>query len=220
MSALPRLPNEDTRRQLLEAAADVFAEHGYHRSSTREICRRAGANVAAIHYHFGDKAELYRTVFRDPFAGSPPPDPWTGAPPADRREFLRTLYRFWLLPLAGDTRVQRLVRLRQREEIEPSGVLGDSWISHILPRHQRLAALVAREVGADAVDEDVERLTFALVGMGISVYHLREVIGVCAPGLINAPERLDEMAERLSGFADTLISAEAARRAALQETPT
>lgn len=220
MSAAQRLPLEDTRRQLLEAAADVFAEHGYHRSSTREICRRAGANVAAIHYHFGDKAELYRTVFRDPFAGSPPPDPWADPIPADRREFLRLLYRFWLLPLAGDTRVQRLVRLRQREEIEPSGVLGDSWFAHILPRHQRLAGLVAREVGADTVDEQVERLTFALVGMGISVYHLREVIGVCAPGLIDSPERLDETAERLSGFADTLISAEAARRAASQETPT
>src|SRR3954466_1727491 len=53
-----------TRQQLIEAAGQVFAEHGYRAATVREICMRAGANVASIHYHFGDKEKLYLEVLR------------------------------------------------------------------------------------------------------------------------------------------------------------
>src|SRR5271154_6140164 len=53
-----------TRRQLLEAAGEVFAEAGFRDATVREICRRAAANVAAINYHFGDKETLYLEVLR------------------------------------------------------------------------------------------------------------------------------------------------------------
>ena len=58
---------EETRWRLLQAATEVFAEVGYHAATTREICRRAEVNLASIHYYYGDKAELYREVFRLPF---------------------------------------------------------------------------------------------------------------------------------------------------------
>lgn len=50
------------REKLLEAAFDVFAERGYSGTSTREICRRAGANGAALNYHWGSKDELWLAV--------------------------------------------------------------------------------------------------------------------------------------------------------------
>src|SRR5271168_3629349 len=55
---------DETRRQLLEAAGEVFAEVGFRDATVREICQRAGANVAAINYHFGDKENLYEEVLR------------------------------------------------------------------------------------------------------------------------------------------------------------
>jgi len=55
---------DETRRQLLEAAGAVFAEVGFRDATVREICRRAGANIAAINYHFGDKETLYAEVLR------------------------------------------------------------------------------------------------------------------------------------------------------------
>ena len=45
----------ETRRQLLEAAGEVFAEAGFRETTVREICRRAGANVAAINYGIQQK---------------------------------------------------------------------------------------------------------------------------------------------------------------------
>jgi TetR/AcrR family transcriptional regulator, regulator of cefoperazone and chloramphenicol sensitivity len=48
-----------TRVRLLEAAGREFAEKGYECARVRGICDRAGANGAAVNYHFGDKERLY-----------------------------------------------------------------------------------------------------------------------------------------------------------------
>src|SRR5947209_10253431 len=48
-----------TKTRLLEAAGAEFAEKGFDVARIRSICQRAGANVAAVNYHFGDKEQLY-----------------------------------------------------------------------------------------------------------------------------------------------------------------
>src|SRR5215475_909529 len=55
---------ERTRAKLLAAAGEVFARAGYHNATIREICSLAGANVAAVNYHFRDKLGLYTEVLR------------------------------------------------------------------------------------------------------------------------------------------------------------
>lgn len=52
---------EHTRRRLLEAGVELFAELGYERTSTRTIARRAGVSLPALQYYFGGKEGLYRT---------------------------------------------------------------------------------------------------------------------------------------------------------------
>ena len=51
-----------TKARLLEAAGEEFAEKGFELARVRAICERAGANLAAINYHFGDKEQLYVEV--------------------------------------------------------------------------------------------------------------------------------------------------------------
>jgi len=53
----------DTRDALLDAAEELFAEHGIEGASLRAVTRRAGANVAAVHYYFGSKEGLVQEVF-------------------------------------------------------------------------------------------------------------------------------------------------------------
>ena len=55
---------QETRRRLLSAAGEVFAEVGYHAATIKQITDRAGASLAAVNYHFHDKAELYAEVIR------------------------------------------------------------------------------------------------------------------------------------------------------------
>jgi AcrR family transcriptional regulator len=57
-------PADSTRESLIEAAVAVFSAKGFEGGSVREITRAAGANQAAINYHFGGKEGLYREVLK------------------------------------------------------------------------------------------------------------------------------------------------------------
>jgi AcrR family transcriptional regulator len=50
------------RQNLIEAAIDLFGEHGFTATGTRMIADKAGANISAIQYYFGGKEGLYRAV--------------------------------------------------------------------------------------------------------------------------------------------------------------
>lgn len=61
---IPKQSQAKPRQRLLEAAGELFAEKGFRLAGTREICRKAGTEIAAIHYHFGNKENLYEAVLR------------------------------------------------------------------------------------------------------------------------------------------------------------
>lgn len=53
----------DTKTRILDAAERLFAERGFAATSHRHITSEAGANLAAVNYHFGSKEELLNAVF-------------------------------------------------------------------------------------------------------------------------------------------------------------
>lgn len=56
------MTGSDTRERLLDAAERQFSERGYDGASLREITQAAGANLAAVSYHFGSKEDLFVAV--------------------------------------------------------------------------------------------------------------------------------------------------------------
>jgi AcrR family transcriptional regulator len=58
---------ESSRERLLAVATELFGRRGVDGTSIRELAEAAGANVAAVHYHFGGKEELYAAVIERAF---------------------------------------------------------------------------------------------------------------------------------------------------------
>jgi AcrR family transcriptional regulator len=50
---------EDTREQVLAAAARVFARNGFHATSLEAVAEEAGFSRGAVYYNFADKEELF-----------------------------------------------------------------------------------------------------------------------------------------------------------------
>lgn len=57
-----RMTASERRRQLLEVAKIVFAEHGYDGSSVEEIAARAQVSKPIVYEHFGGKEGIYAVI--------------------------------------------------------------------------------------------------------------------------------------------------------------
>jgi AcrR family transcriptional regulator len=51
-----------TQSRILDAAYDVFAQHGFEGTSVRAVCKRADVNGAALNYHWKSKEALWLAV--------------------------------------------------------------------------------------------------------------------------------------------------------------
>jgi len=51
-----------TKSRILDTAEELFMEHGFEATTLRQITAAAGVNLAAVHYHFGGKEELFEAV--------------------------------------------------------------------------------------------------------------------------------------------------------------
>ncbi|MEM1022692.1 MAG: TetR/AcrR family transcriptional regulator [Myxococcota bacterium] len=70
MGALPRKQSdpEERRKQILRAAAVVFAERGFHRTRVSDIARQAGIAHGLIYHYFDSKDDLLQSIFEDNWA--------------------------------------------------------------------------------------------------------------------------------------------------------
>ena len=56
------IPESGSKRKLLDAAEQLFADKGFEAVSVRDITHLAGSNVAAVNYHFGSRDALLGMV--------------------------------------------------------------------------------------------------------------------------------------------------------------
>lgn len=144
-----------TPQNLLAAASAVFAHKGYRDATIAEICERAGANVAAANYHFGDKETLYKEAWRHSFSESVkshPPDGGVSdnAPPEER---LRGRVAALLCRIADKTSHEFL--FVQKELAHPTGLLDEVMQREIRPLREKMETLVRELLGPRASDMQV-----------------------------------------------------------------
>lgn len=59
----------DKKTDILNAAAMLFAEFGFEGTSTRQIAKESGANMAMINYYFGSKEGVFLEIMEDRISG-------------------------------------------------------------------------------------------------------------------------------------------------------
>ena len=67
-----RRTGDESRQRILAAASDVFAEHGFEKTTIRVVAGRSGVSVGGIYLYFRNKEELYTGLMRsqmDEFLG-------------------------------------------------------------------------------------------------------------------------------------------------------
>ena len=164
-----------TRKRLIAAASELFAERGFHATTARDIARRAGVNLAAGHYHYGSKKDLYLEVLQAQFAQI-----WTtlarrgGSRPAaeidrlGRRELaalLHTRLQVMLDMLIGPRPVLHGA-LMQREMTDPSQALPmivSEFIDPMMGETERIVARLAPRLRP----RDVERCALSIIGQAV-----------------------------------------------------
>ena len=172
----------ETVQQILDAAGEVFSEKGFKQTTVREICAKAGVNLAAINYHFGDKERLYIEAVKAARnlleADVPLPNDADLADPEDAlATFIQTLAMRMLSRNVESWRHELLVR----EFMQPSRACEEIMQESIVPFMDRLHAILRRLLPPDVPDHTVRQLGFSIISQ-CAYYRLQDrVVSMLTP---------------------------------------
>jgi TetR/AcrR family transcriptional regulator, regulator of cefoperazone and chloramphenicol sensitivity len=167
----------DTRNKLLQAAIEAFAHKGYEGVGTRELAERAGVNLGAIRYYFGDKEGLYRAVIQHISEGirervSPFIEQVRSRvekPDISRKELINSLCELitaFTFQLLGSGVPDNWARLVIREQVSPTSAFPTMYgVFRLLI--DAGALIVAKIIGAAPESEAVRISVMTIVGQAL-----------------------------------------------------
>ena len=204
----------DTRQRLLEAALRLFTERGFAKVTVRDITGLAKANLAAVSYHFRDKAGLYEQVLELGlrFAQELNAEtilPREGHTPEER---LRHYVRTYLPRIIRSDRRGGIYQLLKHEMANPTPIARTYVQAAIMPRIEFLMEVVRELLGDAATDDRVERCVTSIQAQ--CLFFLPDPFKNLVAGewLPNTDERIRETADHITEFSLAGIRAIASAR--------
>ena len=188
-----------TEQRLLESAGEVFAEKGFRAATIREIVRRAGANIAAVNYHFGDKEGLYAAVFRYTRQFCQAKFPIESTPEIAPRERLHVIIRAMTYRVLDHGRPAWQWQLMAREMMEPTAVLDEMVAESIKPEFEIIAGVVREIAGLAVGDPRVQLAVNSILGQVLFYRHAQAVVQRLYPQQFEQDD-LEALAEHVTEF--------------------
>ncbi len=171
--------NKGVRDRLLDAAEELFCEHGFEGASIRDIAAAAKCNIASVNYYFGGKEKLYEEVWRrhlitmrDARIASIDNVMSQEKGKPQLEILLRSFAEAFIGPLVDESRVRRLSKLWAREMIDqhlPANMFMDDIITPTLTAMG--TALV--KACPDLEEPKVPFVVFSVVGQLIHVIRIK-----------------------------------------------
>jgi len=203
--------SHETRRKLIDAAGQVFAERGLHAATLQEITDRAGVNKAAVNYHFRDKLELYAAVVRHCLSFShadPTPQEMTGPP----EDCLRALITHIIREILDPSKPPWRSAIINHELAQPTAALDAVMDELIAPRSRLQRNIVRRILGPRASEEKVARVTLSIIAQCLVYLHDRRIMARLHPILAQDDRKAEEIARHIADFSLAALHATPPRR--------
>ncbi|HUK29949.1 MAG TPA: CerR family C-terminal domain-containing protein [Candidatus Acidoferrum sp.] len=209
----PRRFAASTREKLLEAAGQIFAERGYYNVTIREICRRAGANVAAVNYTFGDKLGLYTEVLRQSVRSSQTAVLAAALDATDTpEELLRKVIRARLLSICGGAQPDWHFRIVMHEFSQPTPAMARVIDEGMRPIYDRVRKAVGKIIGLPANHEKTRLCNNSIMGQVLFYTFSRPVLARLQPDLKLTPDQLERIADHITEFSLAYLKKAGARK--------
>ena len=166
-------PSADaTRRRILAAALDLFADRSYDGASTREIAQRAGVSQPSLSYHFRTKHELWCAAVDGLFAelASALGARFEGLRGVDDITRAELMIREFISFSAAHPQLHRIIT----QESKTDGERVD-WLveRHVRPLYEMTTQLFGRLVEQGALpDVPAPILYYILTGAGPTIFVL------------------------------------------------
>ncbi len=193
----------ETRQRLIEAAMDVFSSKGFRNTTVAEICDLAGANVAAVNYHFGGKEQLYAAVWRHAFEEMEQAYPMDEARDLSLspRKRLHALIRTVLSRILRHGPQSRSGQLLLQELSQPNEAI--DTVRHEVTQSARNCAfkIMAELIGTNATDMQIRMCIMSVMHQVLAIGFLggRKPPAYPDRGRFNEHE-LDELIEHIYQF--------------------
>jgi len=161
---ISRQDGDATRQALLDVAGQVFAERGFADATSKEICARAGTNIAAVNYHFGSRGALYEAVLVEAHHHLLKLEDMQEIAARDMaaRDKLRVILRGIVLRATGP-QAHWGARVVIRELMSPSEYASSLVHKAIAPKAMVMLGLVCEIVGLPPATPGLQRALFLMM---------------------------------------------------------
>ena len=160
----------ETREQLLNAALVCFRRQGYSATTLDDIAGQAGTTRGAIHWHFGNKVELFNTLVRERYerAAAIFSEAYTLGGKSPLQQFRHLLIR-WLRYAEEDEDFRAVLELLTlKTEVGPE--LSGGMQEKVQGQRRSLAyfaSLISKGIAAGEIRPEVKPDTAALAALGM-----------------------------------------------------
>ncbi|HBM17443.1 MAG TPA: hypothetical protein DD381_14035 [Lentisphaeria bacterium] len=200
----------ETKRKILTAAAHEFALNGYNGATIRDICRRAGVNLASINYHFKSKESLYKEMFEFLFCETEKENVFDKESYESFSEW-RYVLRKWVENIILDI-IQKNPLSEAKWKIfgweiqDPSSIFPSICETFLKPRLSILASHFRKVLPDDTSEDDIYIRVFSVISICVFYFRDREIIKTVFPGRNFVSEQIEKIIKNITDVACMGIS--------------